>query len=324
MAIHYLHEELEKYHAQQEVQEAKVYQQQAYDSTLKSLFQDQTVEMLSFFIEDVENPIELSETALRPSLRVDRAYLVQLKGKQRIIHMELETDTASDMPLRMLEYYGILYRKYRTPIISLIVCPFRTSITDPPLRVMDDEEELLVFHYRVVRLWKENASRYIDQHKIAVYALLPTMAGANYELLSQALDEMKVYYAGQSHRLANHLLWFKTLLQRSDTVSQADKERIGTKMASFESLLDEDPFVQRRWAEGFAEGEAKGEIKGKTEGLQFAVVTAVENRFPPLTDSIKEKISYIKQPDRLQLLLKATYTVSDEKTLQTMIDLFAA
>ena len=100
-------EERENYQPQQQAQ-----QQQAYDSTLKSLFQDQTLEMISTFIDDIENPVELNETALRPSLRVDRAYLVHRRGKQRIVHIELETSANSDMPLRMLEYYGILYRKY--------------------------------------------------------------------------------------------------------------------------------------------------------------------------------------------------------------------
>ena len=335
-----IQEELENYQTQQQVQASQAHQQQAYDSTLKSLFQDQTIEMISTFIDDIENPVELNETALRPSLRVDRAYMVRRKGKQRIVHIELETSPDSDMPLRMLEYYGILYRKYKIPIISLIICPFKTSITDPPLVIVDDDGEILIFHYRIARLWKEQASSYIDSHKVAVYALLPTMEGANYELLSQALDEMKVHYEGQSRRLAEHLLWFNTLLQRTDTVSLEDKERVREKMSNIESLLDENPFVQKRRAEGFAEGEvrgraegrAEGEVKGRAEGraeglqegLQFAVLTAIENRFPPLAKSVKEKILHVQQPDKLQLILKVTFIVPDEKTLQTMIDSLVA
>lgn len=324
MAIHYIHEEQENYQTKQQSQSSKPHQQQAYDSTLKSLFQDQTLEMLSTFLDDIENPVELNEMALRPSLRVDRAYLVRRRGKQRIVHMELETSPDSDMPLRMLEYYGILYRKYKIPIISLIICPFRTSIADPPLRIIDDDGEIIIFNYRVARLWKEQASSYIDAHKIAVYALLPTMEGANYELLSQALDEMKAYYAGQSRRLAEHLLWFNTLLQRTDTVSLEDKERIQEKMSNIESLLDENPFVQKRRAEGYAEGEVRGRAEGRAEGLQFAVLTAIENRFPPLAELLKEKILHVQQPEKLQLILKVTFTVPDEKTLQSMIDLLAA
>ena len=220
------------------------------------------------------------------------------------------------MPLRMLEYYGILYRKYKIPIISLIICPFRTSIADPPLVIVDEDGEILIFKYRIARLWKELARKYLEEQKVAVYALLPTMEGANYALLAQALDEMKVHYAGQSRRLAEHVLWFNILLERTDTVSPTDKERLQKKMAELESLLDESSFVQKRRAESFAEGEAKG--------LQKAVVTIVENRFPPLVESVKQKISHVQRPDRLQLILKAAFTAPDEKTLQSMIDLLAA
>ncbi|HCI79536.1 MAG TPA: hypothetical protein DHW02_07590 [Ktedonobacter sp.] len=332
MAIRYIHEELENYQTQQQFQTSQAQQQQAYDSTLKSLFQDQTLEMISTFIDDIENPVELNETALRPSLRVDRAYLVHRRGKQRIVHIELETSANSDMPLRMLEYYGILYRKYQIPIIPLIICPFKTSIRDSPLVIVDEDGEILIFKYRIARLWKEQARKYLDAQKVAVYALLPTMEGANYALLSQALDEMKAHYTEQSRRFAEHLLWFNTLLQRTDTVSPEDKERIREKMSNIESLLDENLFVQKRRAEGFAEGEARGkaegEAKGRAEGLQqglqFAVITALENRFPPLTESVRQKISHVQQPERLQLLLKAAITAPDEKTLQSMIDLLAA
>ena len=169
-----------------------------------------------------------------------------------------------------------------------------------------------------------------------MYALLPTMMGADYALLSQALDEMKAHYTGQSRRFAEHVLWFNTLLQRTDTVSLEDKERIREKMSNIESLLDENPFVQKRRAEGYAEGEVRGKVEGREEGrvegraeglqegLQFAVITAIENRFPPLVESVKEKIPHVQQLDKLQLILKLTFTVPDEKTLQTIIDALAA
>ena len=87
-------------------------------------------------------------------------------------------------------------------------------------------------------------------------------------------------------------------------------------MSNIESLLDENPFVQKRRAEGFAEG--------KVEGLQYAIIASLENRFPPLVEVVKEKISRIQQPDKLQLILKVTLIVPDEKTLQAMIDSLTA
>lgn len=118
----------------QDAQEPSPAQQQVYDATLKALLNDQPQAMLSFFLDDVVYLNELSETAPKPPLRVDRAYLALYRGEQHVAHIEFETDADSDMPLRMLEYFGILYRRHKKPIISIIVCPFRTHIADAPLQ----------------------------------------------------------------------------------------------------------------------------------------------------------------------------------------------
>ena len=89
---------------------------------------------------------------------------------------------------------------------------------------------------------------------MSIYALLPTMDGADYALLSQALDEMKERYAGQARKLATQLLWFGTFLRRTDTVSLEDKRRLQKKMDQFDSLLEENPFVQKKSAEAEEKG----------------------------------------------------------------------
>ena len=108
-------------------EESKPYQQQVYDTSFKALLQNQTAEKLNYFVEGIESARELSEKALKPSLNVDGAYMIRQNGIEKVLHVEFETDPASDMPHRMHEYCGILFRKYKTIIISLVVCPFRTK-----------------------------------------------------------------------------------------------------------------------------------------------------------------------------------------------------
>jgi predicted transposase YdaD len=97
-----------------EKQEPKLYQQQVYDSTFKSLLEDQPQEMLSLLVEGMEYVHELSESAQKPSLRVDRVYQVLYLSMLHILHIEFETDAHSEMPLRMLEYYGICTESIRS------------------------------------------------------------------------------------------------------------------------------------------------------------------------------------------------------------------
>jgi hypothetical protein len=83
---------------------AKLHQQQPYNSTLKSLFEEQTGEMISFIVEGAEYLQELSGEALKPPLRADRAHLVSDKGEECVAHFELQAGSDSAIVHRLLEY----------------------------------------------------------------------------------------------------------------------------------------------------------------------------------------------------------------------------
>ena len=297
-------------------EEQKPYQQQPYDSTLKSLLRDQAEELLSLFVEGAEYQDELSEESLKPPLRADRVYLVTYRGKLHVLHIELETATDSEIGERLLEYFGILYRKYKRPMISLVLYPFRTRLPESPLRVTVGDDDVLIFHYRVIAFWKLKAQQYLDRHDVSIYALLPTMDGADYALLAQALDEMKKWYTGQARKLATQLLWFGTFLKRTDTVSLEDKRRLQKKMDQFDSLLEENPFVQKKSAEA--------EERGKVIALQSVVVKVVRGRFPALAELAQEQVTKIDKPDALDFLFDKVSTAPDEATVRFLLNSSAA
>jgi hypothetical protein len=113
---------------------------------------------------------------------------------------------------------------------------------------------LLENRYRVVALWQREASELLASGRVELYALLPAMKGATFTLLSQGLKAMKAFYAADESRLCMHLLWLSTLLGRTTTVNEEDKERTREAMNEFESLLDYSHLVQQRVAKGRAEG----------------------------------------------------------------------
>src|SRR6266702_7364118 len=75
--------------ADEQKKELKLSQQQPYDSSFKMLLDDQTIAMLSFLLgEDIEEAQELKEELFKagvvnPSLRVDCAYQVRNRGRER-------------------------------------------------------------------------------------------------------------------------------------------------------------------------------------------------------------------------------------------------
>src|SRR5260370_15125942 len=240
------------------------------------------------------------------------------------------------MPHRMHEYCGILFRKYKKTIISLVVCPLRTSIADPPLVMLDEGKESLVFHYRVMRLWQYQAYKMLEQHLVFLYALLPTMENANYEVLAQGLETMKEYYDVRPKELSTHLLWFDTLLWRTDTVSPEDQRRVKTKMEQLDDFLEQSPYVQKKKEEGREEGREigieegreigreEGHEQGLAEGLQKAFVTFAQWCFPTLAELAQQRVARVTKPDQLDLLLREIVYAPDETTALWLLNTIAA
>jgi hypothetical protein len=231
----------------------------------------------------------------------------------------------------------MLHHKYLITIVQVLVCPFETSaLPRSPLQLKWGEEVHSEHRYRVVVLWQYEASRLVEQEQVELYALLPTMKGATYALLVQALKDMRAFYTNES-RLCKHLMWFDALLGRTTTVTPEDKERIRHAMVNeFHSLLDEGYFVKMRvaesleegrqqgLAEGLAQGEAKGHEEGLAEGLTEALLTATELRFPALLDLAQERVRQARQPESLRLVLKGVKAAPSEESARLLLDLLAA
>jgi len=162
------------------------------------------------------------------------------------------------------------------------------------------------------------------------------MRGATYELLVQALRDMRAFHADES-RLRRHLMWFDALLGRTTTVTQEDKRRVRHAMVNeFRSLLDEGYFVQMRvaesrqeaLAEGLAQGEAKGREEGREEGLEEGLTEALlmvtELRFPALLELAQQRVRQPRPSGDLRLVLKGVKNATSEEAARNILDLLAA
>ncbi|MEO8970658.1 MAG: hypothetical protein ABI406_03550 [Ktedonobacteraceae bacterium] len=305
-------------------QEPSSDQQQPYDNLLKSLFEGQEKQMLPIFLPGAEYLATLNVEVVRPPLRVDRVYRVKYKGKKSIAHIEFESRSNNGMADRLLEYHAYLRRKYKLPVISIIVYPFPTKMAESPLRETFDDEELLIFRFRVFPLWEQQAEQYINEQAVVMYALLPTMEGANASLLHKAIDDMVKYYKGNDAKLAAELRWMGIALRRVKTLPRNEKREIQERLNMWDDLMERDPKMRKIRKESEARGEAKGKVQGLAEGLQKAVITAVKLRFPPLTELAQQKVSRVRQPEMLNLLLDQMTEVPDEDAARSLLDRIAA
>ncbi|MBA2679332.1 MAG: hypothetical protein H0U76_13160 [Ktedonobacteraceae bacterium] len=176
-----------------EKQESSLEQQQPFDNALKSLLEGQEAQILQHILPGAIYQETYSIEAVRTILRTDRVYKMLYYGTPHILHLEFQTRVEKDMAARLLEYHAYFYHKYGMPVISIVVYPFRTAMAISPLEETSNGEIILSFAFRNFPLWRLSAERYVADHVLAMYALLPAMADANARLLDQAIEEMVKY-----------------------------------------------------------------------------------------------------------------------------------
>ena len=301
-------------------EEALQEQQQPYDNLLKSLLEGQEKQMLPYFVPGAEYLETLNVEAVRTPLRVDRVYLVRQKGRKKIAHLEFESGPNNDMAARLLDYHTYLHRKYKLPVKSVIVYPFPTKMAESPFREEDEDGEIVTFYFRVFPLWQLKAEQYIHEHAIVMYALLPTMQGADAALLHKAIDEMVEYYKGDDTRLAQELRWMGIVVRRVKTLPRGDKREIQERLNMWDDLMEKDPKMRKIRTES----EAKGRNEGQTEALRKVIITTVRVHFPGLTELARQRVAHISKPEKLNLLFDQIVIAPDEDAVRLLLDLVAA
>ena len=143
-----------------------------------------------------------------------------------------------------------------------------------------------------------------------MYTLLPAMRNVSVPLLMQAVEEMNQYYS--EVQFGHHIARFIRILQRSKTLSAQEKQTMQDNLIEYDSLIDDNPDIQKRVA------------KGETRGAQEMVTALVEVRFPQLVEVAQRRVSNIQSVEMLKQLTKQIATASDEKTALWVLNSYAA
>ena len=209
---------------------------------------------------------------------------------------------------------------------------------------MSGDRALINFEYHVLPLWELDAERYVRDHIVSMYPLLPTMKGASAELLSQAIQELAEHYKHDESRLARQLVWLGILLRRADTVAPLDKAKIEERLTMYERLWEEDPKIQKYVSDkseekmkqgleqgleqglkqGLEQGLEQGRNQGEIQASQKMVIEYVQHRFPTIAELALQRVTQIKRVDDLDKLFRLTISAPDEATARWAIDNYAA
>ncbi len=280
-----------------------------YDGALKGLFEKHAtliipyllpmiyLEATPLIVEDEEEEeteaeskakkkarAELNVEINRSTLKADLLYRAFYNLSRIILVIELQTRNDKDLQRRLMAYHGSLHLKYNKPVVIIVIYVFEDGPEDLYYQDTCDGEVLATIHPKVIRLRDLDSEQIIRDHQVLLYALLPATKKPGVQLLKQALQEMYEYHNKQN--LSEHLIWFQSILGRTTTVTEEEKQIIEEVLKvqyQIDPLVRENPtvvsIVAEAEAKAKAEGKAEGRIEGEIKGLHRGILAIMGNRF---------------------------------------------
>jgi hypothetical protein len=288
---------------------------QIYDSVMKELVQERIADLVPVLLKGAVYEDRIDVEQIRPTMRVDRVYRIRYRNRPHILHLEFESNQSDleDMASRLHTYHAILHQDYKLPVISMLIYPFRVAkMLSSPWEEKSGDEALVTFKFVVLPLFMLEADEYVREHVECMYPFLPTMHGANAELIGQVIDELEQLYRDDQVTLTKLFIWMQVFLDRTDTVSLEARKAVYKKLSTYNHLWAENPTIKQMLAEREVKARAEGEIKGEIKGERKAIITIIQARFPALLELAQECIEQIDSGEKLMQLTAQLATAPDE------------
>ncbi len=297
-----------------------------YDSLVKALFGEQSEEVISSLISEAHRPEGLTDDELnvelnRTTLSIDIGRHIIYKGDSVTLNLEAQSSSDDDLLPRMNEYSLNLYRKYKRPVVSVALLLFECAIPEMPFKMVCGGDLFSDFYPIIICTWQMDPYKVVERHQRCLYPLLPTMESPTVDLITQALQEMNEF--DTQPQFIRHLTWFQTMLRRTTTISQEDKQKI-EEVLQMEyqgyTLLKEDPVIHSLIAEGELKGELKGKIEGEIKGLREAILDIADDLFSlPVVVHVQQAIAASQDTEQLRKFLRQLVRLSDEQEVSALI-----
>ncbi len=133
-------------------------------------------------------------------------------------------------------------------------------------------------------------------------------------MLLQAIEELKEHYRYDDRALVRRLVWFRTLLERAETVPSQDKVRVQERLTMLDNLLEQAQFIQEIKKRAAEEAAEEAEARVAAEKAHAAKVEALVAKTQALLTELEVRLA--DQEARLAAEAEAR-TRDEENAVQT-------
>ncbi len=252
-----------------------------FDATLKDFFQKQPTSLLLELAGGVP-VVEFLNVEL-PAVQERRLDLVMLLADGTLLHLELQSSNDSDMGLRMLEYYALLWRRYRKTVRQAVLYVGTPRMTMERGFVTDSLR--FDFALRDIREWRAETLLESELFGDQVLAILGGTEDPH-AFVRQALGRIEKMEPQRRVRALRYLLVLAGLRKFGIIIAE--------EAATMGVTIDWYQYPAVRAAE--KSGEAKG--------LRKALVLVLEQRFGALPEWAQQKIEKASEETAMGWLAK--------------------
>ncbi len=235
-----------------------------------------------------------SELSIEP-IRADS--LTFLRTEERILHIEfqVEVDTTPPLPLRMLDYWVRLHRRYRLPVTQVVIL-----LKKPALATVIETEfhlENTRHSYRVVRMWEQDPAIFLEDTALLPLATLAATQKPEKLLnqISQQISNIESVEQRQDVAICTQLL--AGLKFKKNLIRQFFREEIMQESVIYQDILQ----------------------KGLQQGEIAVVVRQLTRRIGTIPDSVRSQIQVLPVP-QLENLAEALLDFNSLNDLEAWLE----
>jgi predicted transposase/invertase (TIGR01784 family) len=251
----------------------------SFDNLCKYLSEKYPDRFAQWLLGEMPTSVEILKTELSVEpIRAD--YLTFLRTQDRILHIEFQVQVLTDppLPLRMLDYWVRLHRRYRLPVTQVLV------LLKPPAAGITIESEFRLegtqHPYRVVRMWEEDPEVFLQDPALLPLAVLAG-AQSTEQLLAQVSQRVDmIEEQGQRQEIAVCSQLLAGLRFDKVIIQQFFRERIMRESVIYQDILQE----------GRKEGMEAGIQAGRQEGETALILRQLTRRMGALAPELEGRI----------------------------------
>ena len=272
----------------------------SYDNVCKLLAEKYPTEFARWLLTVEPQRIKVLKTELSiEPIRADS--LTFLQTENRILHIEFQTRAKSDTPIpfRMLDYSVRLKRRYDIPVTQVVI--FLQETNDEIAFTEEYIDETTTHRYRVVRMWEQDSTLFLDN--LALLPLAPlTQTASPQGLLSQVAQSVARISDRETRQdIAAYTEILAGLRFEKNLIRQLLSEDIMQESVIYQDILQ------------------KGQQQGKQQEAFIYTLRLINRRFGDIDSSLTERIR-ILSANQLENLGEALFDFSNLTDLEAWLN----